>query len=317
MNITSALINLQLNDKYNKYNIINLKINELKKQYHILALNYHPDKNNNEFSKEHFQNINNSYIFLKNIIENQKNNINKDENIEIDKEYYNLIINFINIITNDIKNNITINDFQNDCKKYIYEIIEIIINKLDFHVLNEIYNILNNIEYINKNSNIVVDEKIKNIIIENIKIKLENYNIYIINPKLINLINSEVYIMELKDSGNIYIPLWHQELKFDKNIFKIKPILNSNINIDENNNIHYNYYNNYQNLINLIKENKDKFPHIEIIIEKYNLVIPIKELNFKEYQTYVFKEIGLPKINIKNIFDNNNKANIIIHIYLK
>ena len=68
MNITSALINLQLNDKYNKYNIINLKINELKKQYHILALNYHPDKNNNEFSKEHFQNINNSYIFLKNII---------------------------------------------------------------------------------------------------------------------------------------------------------------------------------------------------------------------------------------------------------
>ena len=36
MNITSALINLQLNDKYNKYNIINLKINELKKQYHIL-----------------------------------------------------------------------------------------------------------------------------------------------------------------------------------------------------------------------------------------------------------------------------------------
>ena len=31
------------------------------------------------------------------------------------------------------------------------------------------------------------------------------------------------------------------ELTSGKNIFKIKPILNSNINIDENNNIHYNY----------------------------------------------------------------------------
>ena len=57
MNITNALTILELNNKYNIYNIGNLKLYELKKQYHILALNYHPDKNIKENSKEHFQNI--------------------------------------------------------------------------------------------------------------------------------------------------------------------------------------------------------------------------------------------------------------------
>ena len=314
MNITNALINLELNNKYNN-NISNLKLHELKKQYHILALNYHPDKNNNEFSKEHFQNINNSYLFLKNIIEHDSldNDYNNtDENIEIDNEYYNLIINFINIITKDINNNITITNFQNDCKKYIYEIIEKFINQLNLNVLEEIYRILNTID----TNNINIDEKIKNIILENIKNKLKNYNIYIINTKLNNIINSEVYIMKI-DNKTIYIPLWHNELNDGNNIFKIEPILHDNICIDENNNIHYKYYNSYENFINIIRENKNNFPHIEIIIDKYNLAIPIKELNFKKYQTYVFKEIGIPKINIKNVFENNNKANIIIHIYLE
>tara|TARA_B100001093_G_scaffold508498_1_gene570831 strand:+ start:5051 stop:5998 length:948 start_codon:yes stop_codon:yes gene_type:complete len=315
MNIANALTNLELNNKYNSNNIKNLKLNELKKQYHILALNYHPDKNNNEFSKEHFQNINNSYLFLKNIIEHDyldNDYNNSDENIEIDHEYYNLIINFINIITKDINNNITITDFQNDCKKYIYEIIQKFINKLNLNVLEEIYKILNNIH----TNSINIDEKIKNIILENIKTKLKNYNIYIINPKLNNILNSEVYIMEF-DNKTIYIPLWHNELNDNNNIFKIEPILNDNISIDENNNIHYSYYSKYEDLINLIRINKDDFPYIEIIINKYNLTIPIKELNFKKYQTYVFKEIGIPKINIKNVFENNNKANIIIHIYLE
>ena len=315
MNIANALTNLELNNKYNSNNIKNLKLNELKKQYHILALNYHPDKNNNEFSKEHFQNINNSYLFLKNIIEHDyldNDYNNSDENIEIDHEYYNLIINFINIITKDINNNITITDFQNDCKKYIYEIIQKFINKLNLNVLEEIYKILNNIH----TNSINIDEKIKNIILENIKNKLKDYNIYIINTKLNNIINSEVYIMKI-DNKTIYIPLWHNELNDNNNIFKIEPILNDNISIDENNNIHYSYYSKYEDLVNLMRINKDDFPYIEIIINKYNLTIPIKELNFKKYQTYVFKEIGIPKINIKNVFENNNKANIIIHIYLE
>ncbi len=328
MKIHDAIKNLELNNKYNIYNIHNLKISELKKQYHILALNYHPDKNisinsndnSNLNSKEQFQNINNSYLFLKNIITNIDNSYNSDfnnsdfNNSDFDNNYYELIINFINIIIKDINNNIKIYDFQNDCKKYMYEIIEKFINKLNLHVLQEIYKILNLIS--DDTNKINIDIKIKNIILETIKDKLKSYNIYIINTKLNNIINSEVYVMEYNEK-TIYIPLWHNELNYDNNVFKIQPILESNITIDENNNIHYNYYSTYEKVISIIRENIHNFPYIEIIIDKYNLAIPLNELYFKKYQKYIFKNIGIPKINVNNVFENNNKANIIIHIYLE
>ena len=333
MKIHDAIKNLELNNKYNIYNIHNLKISELKKQYHILALNYHPDKNisinsndnSNDNSKEQFQNINNSYLFLKNIITNIDNSYNSDfnnsdfnnsdfDNSDFDNNYYELIINFINIIIKDINNNIKIYDFQNDCKKYMYEIIEKFINKLNLYVLQEIYKILNLIS--DDTNKINIDIKIKNIILETIKDKLKSYNIYIINTKLNNIINSEVYVMEYNEK-TIYIPLWHNELNYDNNVFKIQPILESNITIDENNNIHYNYYSTYEKVISIIRENIHNFPYIEIIIDKYNLAIPLNELYFKKYQKYIFKNIGIPKINVNNVFENNNKANIIIHIYLE
>ena len=57
----------------------------------------------------------------------------------------------------------------------------------------------------------------------------------------------------------------------------------------------------YENLVNLIRINKDDFPYIEIIIDKYNLVIPIKELNFKKYQTYNNWSGITPKIKNEKI----------------
>lgn len=329
INFNNSLIILELDKKYNVNNITKLSYNELKKQYHILALNYHPDKNNENDSKEHFQNINSAYKFLKNIIKNNYENIQNERNIDSDEEdinefentkYYELIINFINIMIakNEDINIDQVNDFKNDCKDYIYNIIEKILNKLNLHVLQEIYKILINLNNNanNNNSNININERLKNIIIEIINNRLKDFNYYIINPKLNNIINSEVYILEI-DNNSVYIPLWHNELNYENNIIHIDPILNTNIEIDDHNNIHYKHYDSFENFINLIKENKDDFPHIEIIIDKYNLAIPINELNFKKYQTYIFKEIGIPKINTKNIFENNNKANIIIHIHLQ
>ena len=68
---------------------------------------------------------------------------------------------------------------------------------------------------------------------------------------------------------------------------------------------------------NYIKKNITNSGVSEIIIDKYNLAIPLNELYFKKYQKYIFKNIGIPKINVNNVFENNNKANIIIHIYLE
>ena len=318
MNIDKALIILKLNYKYNIYNINDLKNEELRKTYHILALNYHPDKNKELNAKDKFQDIQNAYIFLDNFINLNNHNI---ENECTSISYTDLIINFLNLLinnfTNDENNNIKIENevckFNTECIEYSYKLIEKLLDKLNINVIEEINKLITNL---NNNKKLNISEKIINIIIDIVKNKLKEYNIYIINPDLSNIFNSEIYKLEIENE-TIYIPLWHTEMNYQKNIIKIEPILDDNITIDENNNLHYIYKNTFENIINIIHNNANKIPNLEILIEEFNLCIPINELNFKTYQIYVFKELGIPTINLYNILDNTKKSNVIIHIYLE
>ena len=141
--------------------------------------------------------------------------------------------------------------------------------------------------------------------------KLSDHSVYILTPNIFNLINSEIYKLNINDEL-VYIPLWHNEMKFENNIIKIEPLLDKHISIDNNNNIHYNYYNKYINIIELLNTNSN------IIIELENIIIEINicDLKFSKYQVYTEKNKGIPKINTLNVLDNTNKADIYIHIYL-
>ena len=330
MNVESALFILNLNNKYNINNILELNQNELKKAYHIMALEYHPDKNNSLNATYTFQKIQNAYNYLNNIINNSsKSPQEQEENNNL--TYEELILNFINLLiknyTTQNENYEDINNLKNHCIDYSYKIIENLLDKLNIDTLQEIYNILNKKILNNNNiSNVKSIEIIKNILIK----KLKNYNIIIINPILKNILNNEIYKLNIneinvnekneKNEENeenreiIYIPLWHNELNYFNNIIKIKPILNKNIIIDENNNIIKYYYHTFDYVINLIK-NYD-FPFIKIVIEDIELIIPIKELKMKKNQNYIFQNIGISKININDIFDTSKMANIIININL-
>jgi hypothetical protein len=352
MKISEALKILDLHKKYNTYNLKDISLEELKKSYHIKALNIHPDKNNSENSKENFQNLQEAYIFLKKTItldysyNNAEDNFNDDEDeYEIfDSSYTELIINFINILTK-IKNNDSSNlDYQenvkkikSDCYDYTYKLLEKLIEKLNIDTLEDIYLYLSN-NY-NSGENIEnIDMNMKNmekdisnnefsfkqntlIIIKKILLKkLEEYNIYIINPTLKNLLNQELYKMELNDEI-LCIPLWHNELKYENNIIKIVAIIDNNYKIGEDNNLHYYYYNTFENLINIMREqdkNKDFIPYIEIIIEHINIMIPLNELKLTKYQIYKVSNpnIGIPKINHNNILDVSRKGDILIHLNL-
>ena len=149
---------------------------------------------------------------------------------------------------------------------------------------------------------------------------MQEYNIYIINPTLKNLLNHEIYKMELNDEI-LCIPLWHNELKYENNIIKIIPIIDNNYKITEDNNLHHYYYNTFENIINIMREqskNTDFIPYIEIIIENINIMIPLNELKLTKYQTYKVSNtnIGLPKINHNNILDITKKGYILIHLNL-
>jgi hypothetical protein len=144
---------------------------------------------------------------------------------------------------------------------------------LNIEVLEEIYQIINKLH---KNNNI--SHETYKIIFNILKKKFEYVNIYILNPSLENLFKNEIFKLDI--SGEVvYIPLWHHEVNYNNNIIKIVPLLENNIFIDRDNNI-----------------------HIKLYINKY--------------QTYVFKNSGISQINLNNMFDVSNLSNIIVHIYL-
>jgi hypothetical protein len=64
---------------------------------------------------------------------------------------------------------------------------------------------------------------------------LNHYKHYILHPKIEQLLRKDVYYLE---EEKLYIPLWHEEITFDKKIrITLDPVLPANIELDDNNNI--------------------------------------------------------------------------------
>jgi len=349
MKISEAINVLNITN-YTIYNIKNISYNELKKHYHIQCLIYHPDKNiNNEEATLIFQNINQAYNSLKELINISKDDINSTNTNATntnatntnatnsnatnsnatntnatnsnanDYNYY--ILNFINFITNyycNSENNSKLEDLEeniDNIKHYANTHIQaILINLLDnfsIVILEDLYIFL--LKY--KKECICENNTLSDNIITTIKTilqeKLSKYNIYILTPNIVNLLNSDVYKLTINNDV-IYIPLWHNELNFENNIIKIEPLLENNITLDIDNNIHYTYINTFSNILDLLNSNNN----ITINIENYSFNIVISKLTFSKYQIYSIKNQGLPKINTNNILDNTCKSDIIFHIYL-
>lgn len=303
MNIQIALNKLNLNNKYNILNIGELTNVELKRSYHIMALNYHPDKNNAENAKEIFQEIGESYSFLYNIINSNIYNIyeNNTEEEIYDTPYTDLMINLLKMLLTTPDSG-EINKFQKKCIEYTNKLLEQLFDKVNINVLEDIY------KFIVKNS-MGLSEDIINLIKNIINQKLIKCNMYIISSSLENIMNSEIFKLEIEEDI-VYVPLWHHEMVYENILIKIQPILPDNITIDENNNIHILYNNTFVNLLNLIKEDI-KF------IEINNYKVYLEDLRFKKSQIIVIKNEGIPLINTNDILDNKTKGNVLIHIHLE
>jgi hypothetical protein len=336
MKISEALVILNIKT-YNMYNIHNISLNELKKYYHIQCLIYHPDKNNIcENSTLLFQNINTAYNVLKDIISANDDclceNGNDDNDDGKTNNYNDLLVTFLNFIIKYYSNNDALTGFKDDITNFkhnanihIKAIITSLFDNFSIVILEDLYcyllkyNKLKSHEKYENTENTENTENnennIYNTIIEIIKTileeKLSNHSIYILTPNLINLLNSDVYKLEINDVI-VYIPLWHNEMKFENNIIKIEPLLDDHVNIDEHNNIHYTYYNNFNNIIELLKSNSNIF----IDLADQTIEININDLKFSKYQVYKVKHKGIPKINTLAILDNSNKGDIYFHIHL-
>jgi hypothetical protein len=303
MNVQIALSKLNLDNKYNIKNITELTNVELKRSYHIMALNYHPDKNKEINAKERFQEIGEAYTFLHNIINSNIYNIyeNNTEEEIYDRPYTDLMINLLKMLLSKPDSG-EINKFQKKCIEYTNKLLDQLFDKINLNVLEDIY------KFIVKNS-MGLSEDMINVIKDLINKKLMKYNMYIISPSLENIMNSEIFKLEIEEDI-VYVPLWHQEMVYENILIKIQPILPDNVTIDEYNNMHITYEERFINLLNLIKEDI-KF------IEINNYKVYLEELRLKKIQVVIFKNEGIPLINTNDILDNKIKGNVLIHIHLE
>jgi hypothetical protein len=326
MKISDAIVILNIQN-YNITNIQHISYNELKKHYHIQALLYHPDKNSNtENSTLIFQNINCAFNLLKGLI--SEDNLRNDDELSGDdlsgddlpsentnNSYNKLLISFINYVINYYSNNnkesnledLNLQDLKLEANKHLTIVIETLFSKLSLIILEDIYLLL-----IKFNASLLLTNKIVNIIKKIIGNILEKNDIYIINPTISNLLNSDIYKLPIANEY-VYVPLWHNELAFENAIIKIYPLLPSNVYLDGSNIIHYTYKNKFSTLLENIANNVNS---LIITIDNNDYSIIINNLKLAKYQTYILENQGIPNINSTNILDNSVKSAIVFHIHL-
>jgi len=320
MKISDAILILNIQN-YNITNIQHISYNELKKHYHIQALLYHPDKNSNtENSTLIFQNINCAFSMLKGLISNPDlstydlsgddlsgDDLSGDDlsNENTNYSYNNLLISFINYIIKYYNNNNNVSNVEADKQLTIF--IETLFSKLSLIILEDIYLLLTKF-----NTSLLLTNKIVSILKKLITSILEKNSIYIINPTISNLLNSDIYKLTITNEY-VYVPLWHNELSFENAIIKIYPLLPSNVSLDGSNIIHYTYKNKFNTLLEIIANNVNS---LIITIDNNDFSININNLKLTKYQTYTLENQGIPYINSNNILDNSIKSDIVFHIHL-
>ena len=161
-----------------------------------------------------------------------------------------------------------------------------------------------------------IDETIIEQIQELILEKHKDIQIYILNPSINDLLENNVYKLEL-NKYIYFVPLWHNEVVFDNNdggndniIVKCIPCLPENITIDDDNNLIVDLkYEVNSNTLSLL--NQESIP---FLLGKKTFYIPISQLYMRRNQTFYLKKQGLTKIYENNIYNIDEKNDIIIKI---
>jgi hypothetical protein len=294
MNLTDALNILHVD------NLTNIDLQTLKKKYHKLALQYHPDKNGNTIeSKEHFQKIGEAYDLLKREI----GEINLDENIDENNEsgYTFILTMFLKTLFKDVNYEIIISILKDAVSVALFE-------SIDKEMCIYIYDFIIKYKTVLHISDETL-EKVRQIILE----KYKDVQIFILNPSLFDLFENNIYKLKVEDVI-YYVPLWHNEIVFQKEkekekeiIVKCIPELPDNVEIDENNNLIIS--------ITIPLTLSLFFDKIYLVyIEKYTFEIPMVKLSCIIDQIYVLKGQGISQILEKDVFDISKKSDIIFRI---
>lgn len=281
MNKTDAVLLFGLDNKY--------KPEDLKKTYHKLALKYHPDKNKSEEAKEMFQRINEAYELLQGFSPEEIEHIQRPEYGELLKTFLKSFID------------------ENIVRLIIDKVIQLreergitLLKRIHPVLLKKIMDILNHYSDIFSFSKEFVDEMNE----------VNNDKRLIIHPTLEDLFEDKVLKMVIEDETYL-VPLWHHHLIFDgidKEIHvECFPILGEDITIDEYNHLHIKIVRTWSSIWSSL--------NIDYEIGGNKFSIPREQLVIKDYQEYVFRNRGIPLIQLNKMYDVSRRGDV--HFYIQ
>jgi curved DNA-binding protein CbpA len=329
MNYNEAVKILQMS------NIEHITEINIKKQYRILALKYHPDKNHDEDSLKIFQEINESYNYLLKYV----NIDHYESDLEDEKEYdemnsfdycsqpidknsysYHLFTFIKNVLSNEMQDS-TQNDTQHPLFNLGNKILFKILQKIETKCEDKMFSIL---EKIDKNTLLKLKillikhkeslhiqdsffDRLDNIIEE----KINKDDCIILTPSIDDIIENNIYKFTL-NSKLYLVPLWHHELVYDNSgsdlYIKCIPILQDNISIDNENNIHIHLKYNIIELFDITYK--------EFNIGSKKCKFSINDVKLKNTQIIRLGKCGISKINTTSLYETTNISDIFVHLEL-
>ena len=271
---------------------------DLKKRYHKLALQYHPDKNGgSDDSKQRCQLVNEAY----DVVHSHMASPGIDQPSEphsSPKDYNTLFQAFMDNFARS-------RDFPE--MSVMKEIVLSGCQKLSLTLFENIDKdvALNTLSFLCKYKDILhIDEDTIDAVKHIIAKKYENDMVFVLNPTLDDMLNSNVYKLNV-DERTYYVPLWHSEAYFDgpkgEIIVKCIPTLPDNVYVDEFNFIHVELTRKFS--VDLFNE-----PSLSFYLGTHKFEIP--RVLFRKTHTYHLENQGLFPINVHDIYNETRRTGL-------
>ena len=275
---------------------------DVKKAYFRMALRYHPDKYK-EDNGDKFKEVKSAYDFL---LHGKKNvgKIEMDENINY-KELIKMCIRYFSPENNwdtlfmDTSFTGIIKDYQNISLK--------IFDRLNKDKAKQVYDFLFKFNYV-----LGINEEVLSKYKEVLQKKMVYDNIIILNPSLKDLLNDNIFKLEV-DGTEFYVPLWHHELHFSLQekdlIVRCEPDIPKEIWINESNNMYI------QKQISINDLFEKGFYEFEVGEKSFKITSESLKIT-KEKQIILLKESGILRINEEDTYDSTLRSDIYVEVFL-
>jgi len=321
---TRVIIYILYMDRHTAYRVLEISaepksLEEVKRYYRVKALQLHPDKNSRPDSVERFQEVQEAYEYL---VKQERlwEGTNEDEDEGVDEEeitgddlppYRKCLFSFLKEIFRREFSSlpassaplfyVILRRISCVCEEKAMQTLE----NLDRKTLLKIYEIM---------------EKYQDVLhftgdfIQKVKMKIGERiaadECIVLNPTIDDLLENRLYKLTVNQQQYI-VPLWHHELVYDnkdRDVFvRCMPVLDENVEIDENNNVHvwvaFPFSQLWENEVVEVK-----------LGERMTFPLNTRLLKLAKLQTIMFSNQGIPRMDLKSVYNVSKKGHVFIHL---